>query len=230
MKPGIPKFSGPFICGPDISKQLIEVLQEVRTTFRGNGWNKSQKQELCDAVRSFSNPKQTVMGWDICQLYLPYTSWLHNPSFKRGNCGSPARGNPGTGKIESRTLSPCGNSVQVGRHCYLAGSVNYALFGEICRLCNEEFKDRLDINEMTRLIKIWKTIDFDDAGPPVAWATWAYKRLSIASPPTGANANRDYCSGRCKVQVPMRFTWRWLPHHPNCGVSSAQAKDWSRSG
>ena len=203
-----------YVCGPDISTQLSQVLLEVRRTFLGPTWNQSQKREQCDAVRSFVNLRQTLMAWDIIHLYLPNTYWLYNSKFKRAGCGQPCSGEPGSSDIENAVTSPCGNSVQVGNHCYLAGTVNYALFGEICRLCHDEFKI-LDRNEMKRLIWLWKTLDRDDPIPPTEWAVWGFDRRSVMTPPTGRAENRSRCTGRCSEKLNLRFTWRWLPHHPS---------------
>lgn len=201
------------ICGPDISNQLSEVLLDVRRTF--STWDQSKKREQCDAVRSL-NPlklKQTLMAWDIEDLYLPNTIWLYNLSFIRANCGTPCSGQPGSPNIENAATSPCGNSVQVGDGCYLAGTVNYALFGEICRLCRDEFQI-LDKVEMERLIWWWKTLDRDDLIPPTQWANWGFDRGSVTSPPKGPAENRSSCTGRCSEKIKIRFTWRWLPHYP----------------
>jgi hypothetical protein len=200
-----------YICGPNVSIQLANVLQEVRLTFPS--WNQRQKREQCDAVRSYLHLRQTLWAWDICQLHLPYTSWLYDKSFTGAGCGQPKSGNPGTPAIEHAQTSPCGNSVEVGKHCYLAGTVNYSLFGEICRLCNDEF-GVLSIDDMRRLIWLWKIADSDDPGPPTDWAIWGFNRRSVTNPPTGLAENRRRCTRRCSIIPTIRFTWRWLPHHP----------------
>jgi hypothetical protein len=154
------------------------------------------------------------MAWDIIELFLPKTDWLYSGKITRAGCGQPYSGLPASKDIENAAKSPCGNSVQVGNRCYLAGTVNYALFGEICRLCYDEFKI-LDKNEMKRKIWIWKTIDSDDPIPPTEWAVWGFDRRSVTDPPAGRAENRSGCTGRCSEKVNMRFTWRWLPHHPS---------------
>jgi hypothetical protein len=205
------------ICGPDIGAQLQNVLADVRATFNGNRWAREQKEELCDAVRSRNPLKlhQTVEAWDICQLYLPYTTWLYNPALQQNSCGMPAKGEPGKRAIETLPDSPCGNSVEVNGHCYLAGTVNYALFGEISRLCHDEFQDRFDMREMIELIFDWKVIR-DDPDPPIAWAVWAYQRKPLSDVPTGRAANRDYCELLCGFEADFTFSWRWLPYQRTC--------------
>jgi hypothetical protein len=211
------------LCGPDITDHLTDVLENVRSSWEIDGLERSQKEELCNVVRSWTDPLQTVVAWDICQLWLPETYWLYQGDLETQKCGTPAQGEPGDEAIETLPDSPCGNSVQVGEHCYLAGTVNYALFGTISELCHSEFRN-FDIDEMKRKIRRWKIVEgignlrsgkgFDDPNPPIAWAEWAYKRLPVSDVPTGAAANRDMCQLGCDAQVPFeRFTWRWLPYH-----------------
>ena len=202
-------------CGPDISRPLANLLVEVRTTFAG--WDGRQKIEACRTATDPGYSPDAVMAWDIEELYLPRTYWLYDPKYVRAGCGEPKRGEPGSPEIENIATSPCGNSVQVGNRCYLAGTVNYALFGEICRLCWDQspLGNSFSIGVMSSLIWTWKTIDPDDAGPPTDWAIWGFNRGSVNYPPAGRAENRCRCNGRCSEKRHSKFHWRWLPVHPS---------------
>jgi len=205
------------ICGPDISVPLMRVLSDIRAEF--GRWNGVQRMQACRTATDPGYSLDSVMAWDIIELYLPHTEWLYSPRMISAGCGQPKHGEPATPEIEDAVLSPCGNSVQVGNGCYLAGTVNYAMFGEICRLCWDEspLGQSFSIGVMSSLIRLWKAVDsFDDPGPPIDWATWGFNRGSVYNPPGGRAENRCRCQGRCSRYFSrFRFTWRWLPVHPN---------------
>jgi len=205
---------GQHICGPDVTVPLVAVLAEVRATFAG--WSTTQKREACDTVditlAAIPIPfvrSGFIMAWDIEDLYLPNTLWLRAPPY-----GPPRCGVPGAAGTDVEDPATCSNSVQVLDKCFLAGTVNYALFGQICRLCNTEF-GVLNEDRMESLIRWWKIltwIDFDDPGPPIAWARAGFRGFPGHIP---AQGNRAHCTGRCPVPFyGPSFTWVWEPHHP----------------
>ncbi len=194
------------LCGPDVTDPLIAVLADVRSTFAG--WGPTRQREACDAITSVT---QAVMAWDITDFFLPCTSWLcacpyHPP------CGMP----PSTG-CDNET--ECGNSVQVRDKCFLAGTVNYALFGQICKLCCDMFGSLCEPT-MLRLIRLWKLIPnptqgFDDPGPPSAWARAGFHGFPGHIPTA---ANRSSCSPQCPVPYSgPPFRWVWEPHQTRSG-------------
>lgn len=201
-----------YVCGPDITAPLEAVLQDVENTF--NSWTDDQGRRACNMLRGWtSEPWEAARAWDISDLYLPRTSWLRNPRYTQ--CGIPYHGAPATPEIEDRQRSPCGNSVRVGIKCALAGTVNYALFGKMCRLCNRRF-GVLDVGEMGFLIGLWKTLDRDDPIPPGLWALAAFNG---SLPPTHPVAeNRAYCTGECPNDAAHTdFAWIWLPIRGGAG-------------
>src|SRR5713226_2480547 len=76
----------------------------------------------------------------------------------------------------------CTNSVEVGGKCFLAGTVNYALFGQMSLLCHDAGQP-LDLMHfppteatMLRAIQMWKVGGLvDDDGPPSAWAIAGFR-------------------------------------------------------
>jgi len=198
--PTPPPPANPHVCGPDVSQALANVLADVRSTFRG--WTPTQKRANCDAVTGLTT---LVMAWDIHELFLPETSWLRTSPF-RPSCGIPPAP---AGDIE--LASTCGNSVQVGSQCFLAGTVNYALLGQICRLCNDEF-GVLSEYTCANLIDAWTLHGLrDDPGPPTAWMRSAFRGYPGNHP---TSENRAHCNRRCLVPFTGSFTWVWEPNHP----------------
>lgn len=198
-------------CGPDVSDALAAVLASVRSTYAG--WTPaSKRRDACDTITSIvSRPMAYVMAWDISQLFLPNTGWLRHRPFSPP-CGQP----PAAAGGDVEDASTCSNTVQVGTGCYLAGTVNYALFGQICRLCNDEF-GVLSESTMENLILAWKAsnwivLDFDDPGPPTAWARAGFHGYPGHHP---THPNRTNCVGRCLVPVPRTlFDFVWEPYKP----------------
>ncbi|HKQ31493.1 MAG TPA: DUF4157 domain-containing protein [Burkholderiales bacterium] len=198
-------------CGPDIGKQLADVLSEVRSTFAG--WSAGDKRKACLEIITFP---AALVAWDIHELYLPETGWLRSaPYFP--SCGTPGSNDPK--HIEDKTL--CSNSVEVDGKCFLAGTVNYALFGQMFRLCADAGQPLdmmhpmpLDRSIMKRMIADYKLRGlFDDDGPPSAWAEAGYDGYP-GNVPGGSNENRAHCAGRCSVKYKGKpFTYVWEPEH-----------------
>jgi len=196
------------ICGPNISQPLADVLADVRSTF--GGWSTTQQREACSAITGVPLPFVSsgfIMAWDIHNLFLPETGWLCGLPY-HGPCGRP----PAT-DCDDEDSADCGNSVEVNNKCFLAGTVNYALLGQICRLCNDQF-GMLSESTMENLILGWKALRLllDDPGPPTAWARAGFHGFPGHIPTL---ENRGHCRGRCPVTYSSGpFTWVWEPLHP----------------
>ena len=199
-------------CGPDITGSLSTMLGTVGPWFRG--LSTFQKRRSCVALGPGAplvgvNP---IMAWDTRELYLPNTGWL-DAYFRSRSCGSPR--NPGCDTDPRRhlceTASSCGNSVVVNGKCLLAGTANYALFGTMCRLCNDETYQwgRWD---MRAIIGAYKTIAGDDSTPPKEVASAAYDGTFPALP--AAAENRGTCVGRCGLIHGGAFDFIWEPYKP----------------
>ena len=227
------------ICGPDITRSLQRVLTDLRSSFRSGQIQMRgepleglepitdrDRRRACQTIRGLGSGSiiDGAIAWDITDLYLNNTGWLYEEPYLDENnnyiCGIPTRGGtPGTESIEN---SPCGNSVRVGNGCYLAGTVNYALFGEMIGLCQEHFGQRLGLHpilrthigltEMRRLVSIWKRFDRDDPVPPTLWAEAGYLRSIPPSHPVAQN--RAHCTGECSEPCERNFSWVWIPIFP----------------
>jgi hypothetical protein len=115
-------------CGPDVTAYVVGAVQRTRKAFagwkQGTLYDRRMADACCDALTStdgaFSGDALGAVAWDIQRLFD--SRWLK--FYYRFDCAG--RG--------------CINTVQVARQCHYAGSVNYVLFGVMCRLC--EFTER----------------------------------------------------------------------------------------
>jgi hypothetical protein len=204
------------VCGPNVGSALAAVLADVGATF--TGWTADQKRQNCSALTHTGDDATggpvAEMAWDINQLFLPHTAWLRGYPAPCATPPAPAS------NVEDP--STCGNSVELDGQCFLAGTVNYALFGKICRLCKDEFPVRyfyLDPAGIVQLVTAWKIYDhlinktpWDAPGPASEMALIGYSGYPGHSPSRG---NRPQCAtGVCHPPpaVPT-FTWTWVPNH-----------------
>jgi Domain of unknown function (DUF4157) len=197
------------LCGPKIDSQLTAVLTKIQTDFRDPGLSNWRKELACD---NLTTPTPgAIMAWDILELYLPHTSWLRG-----GTCGVPRT----AGAIEDP--AGCGNSVEVDGKCWLAGTVNYATYGVMCKLCSDRhrasyapnFADQWTLTAMQTLVKAYNVADTVGGGidPPLQWATATYNGGPSGRP--GRAGNRDSCPVGCKAAPGVSsFDYAWPPIH-----------------
>lgn len=199
------------VCGPNITAALSMVLGDTESYFRSLSW--FEKRRSCmgldiDAPLAFVNP---VMAWDVIELYLPNTSWL-DAYFRNLGCGSPrdrrCESDPTRSLCETR--GTCGNTVEVGGKCMLAGTANYALYGKLFRMCNDEFWPDYPRWDMRAMIRLWKAFGSDDVSPPLAMASAAFDG-TLPSVPASAENRRD-CTGRCSLGSLSGFDFVWEPY------------------
>jgi hypothetical protein len=120
-----------YVCGPDVTKQVSQALYDTMDAF--SDWDDDDQKTACDAI--IAVPLSRDMdnaAWDIVELHSQ--GWIK--SFQRFDCSSEI-GDP-------YGLSTCVASVQVGDQCYYAGSVNYIVFGLMCRMCHMFFAEMGD--------------------------------------------------------------------------------------
>jgi hypothetical protein len=180
-------------CGPDITSALEDALSRVKSEFAG--WSGLKRYNACGDLVTLP---AAAFSWDIREL---------------GPGGREAftNGYPGCGT--------CGNSVQVGNDCHYSGSVNYAAYGVMMRLCHDymktqdsAFTDWFSSEEMLELIYMHK----NKSGTPAAnfqasneWALAGYRSGSLRPFPPG---DRKECTGRCsKSYAGPGLTVNWLP-------------------
>ena len=210
--PPCPPTAKKSICGPDITTSLTTMLGTVEPWFKG--LTSFQQDRSCMGLgpAGFLVGVNPGMAWDTRELFLPDTGWLDS-YFLSSSCGSPR--DPGCPSDATRHLcetpGSCGNSVVVDGKCMLAGTANYALFGQMCRLCHD-YTGRWNRWDMRAIIGVWKTIDWDDSTPPKEVASAAYDGTFPAVP--AAAENRGTCTDRCGRTHGGAFDFIWEPYKP----------------
>jgi hypothetical protein len=186
---------GPKRCGPDITDALEDALTRVKSAF--SGWSNVRRYDACIGLVTVPG---AAVSWDIKEL---------GP----GGRESFTRQYPGCGT--------CGYSVQVGNDCHYAGSVNYAVYGVMMRLCHDHLSredssiaDWFTQQEMLELVYIHKNLNWSltqgaNFQASNEWALAGYKTGSIRPFPPG---DRQNCTERCKPYDGPGLTVRWLPN------------------
>jgi len=199
-------------CGPDITASIGTLLSSVSAYFATLSW--FQKRRSCmaldaDALLAGVNP---IMAWDTNELFLPNTGPLIDHYFYRFKCGSPR--DKGCDTDSTRNLCEkedgCGNTVEVGGKCMLAGTANYALYGRMFKLCNDEFSPDFPRWDMRAMIGLYKTVSLDDSTPPKEMATSAFDGTFPAVP--AAVENRGDCKAKCGKSYGGKFGFVWEPY------------------
>jgi hypothetical protein len=192
-----------FVCGPDVTSQVAEAVRLTRSLF--GGWSKSQREDACDALVSFSVGD---CSWDIVDLHN--NDWI-NKDFQP-TCAT-------TGAKPA-----CGESVQIDDDCYYAGSANYVIYGTMFRLCSGEDSD-FTRPTMKSFIDMYKGSGISGVGTPapnlkpsLAWAEAGWDGWpSGGTPPPG---DRNNCVPMCPLPPTHTvFDIHWYPHHATeaCG-------------
>ena len=237
------------VCGPDVTKQVKATLSKIEQDFEA--WSKAGKKRAC--VRIF-NPIDLetakagglgagdLNGWDTYGLFSGLGEWLRRPPVCPP-CATPSStAPPGAdwrhkGHEDPRT---CSNTVQVGNGCWLAGTVNYATFGIMVRLCAAAFSEDPEVGgehgareHAKTLIRGYKTfVSKEDPKWPLAWTEEVYRGGPGAITTVG-NGNRAGCSTTCGQQNPkldpaklVSWDYVWEPIHtrvPNPKPAAAPA-------
>jgi hypothetical protein len=183
------------VCGPDIADELTETLSRVKSAFAS--WGSQARYTTCLSLVTLP---AGAISWDISEL-----------------------GPGGRERFADKfpDCATCGYSVQVGRDCHYAGSVNYVAYGLMMRLCRDHLSkedssiaDWFTQEEMLEMIYIHKNLNTHlKQGANFAasneWALVGYRAGSIRPTPQG---DRHDCKGRCSEPYSgPGFTVRWLP-------------------
>lgn len=150
-----------FICGPDVTQQVIEIWTEIQVEFHKRTFD--QQLQMCDAIlfpiqrsqgplffpKSIEDVKRLVLqfasvdDWDVLPLFQGTSAWLRNPPIfdtsVTGPCATPSSPNPTANTFDDvhEDEKTCSNTVQVAGKCWLNGTVNYGTFGIMVKLCSD---------------------------------------------------------------------------------------------
>lgn len=178
------------ICGPDVTNRIRNTLSNVRWSF---GRLTALQGSAC---RNLDFPPEALYSWDIIELHN--SDWIWQTF--RPECAT-IGGNP-----------PCGHSIQVGTQCHYAGSVNYVVYGLMCRLCYDRGIRRFTEEHMLAQIEMYKS-GAPNYHPSRQWAIAGYRNWPSSGTPAGDRSN---CSPTCPTLRGTRlenspFFVRWCP-------------------
>jgi hypothetical protein len=190
------------VCGPNVTAQVMTAVLNVRNAF--NEWNGFKKDIACKGLRELQTGS---FAWDINELHEQ--DWIHG--YYGPDCAT------------AGAKPSCKSSVQIKKDCHYAGSVNYVIFGTMCRLCHDHYKSWWDVKylQYSKLAMI-NLIDMYKGGLPTqwepsanyeeskAWAIAGYEGWPLGgSPPKG---DRPNCKPACGEPYDgPRFTISWFP-------------------
>jgi len=199
-----------YVCGPNVTKQVKATLAKAQSVFYG--YNVVDKLTSC---RSLHTMPAAPVAWDINDLHN--NAWIHQ--VYRPECATKG------------AKPPCGSSIQVGSECYYAGSVNYVLFGKMCRMCHDLIKrlrgDRKTLSKqhMRRLIKWYKSLNWKQLlgllwvflskraknyTTAKKWADAGFDGWPAGgTPPKGDRSN---CKPVCQLERVEKFSFTWTPY------------------
>lgn len=190
--PPAPKPPDP-ACGPDVTQTLKDAVAKTKADYAS--WDPAKRKKACIALE---NPECAGDAWDIVELHN--RDWLD-----------------GYAPCADKT-GPCKNTVMVDGSCSYGGSVNYVIFGHMCRLC--------DMWESTMENMIWAYKGYiplvRDASanykPSLEWARVGYKDWPAVASPAG---DRPGCGTACPTAYAgAPFTLHWYPASHTENVSS----------
>ena len=99
-----------------------DAVHKTQREFKGWG---DDGEKTCASLVTHSTGQGATISWDIWDLHN--NGWILNYRPECATIGA----NPA-----------CGSTVQVGTECYYAGSVNYVIFGTMCKLCSDYYGAR----------------------------------------------------------------------------------------
>ncbi len=196
------------VCGPDITDALGLVTANTIVAF--GRWSNAEKSRECAALESYSSG---ATAWDVFELH---------------EAAEDARLNSGQSWITREYRPECAHrrdtgqscilTVQVGDECHYVGSVNYRIFGTMCRLCYDHLTDwrspdaaDFTQEEMEGWIRFYKDFPFASSNTraAIAWAAIGYNARPMNVTPPGDRSTCDPC---CPRPFVGSFHVHWHDH------------------
>jgi hypothetical protein len=234
------------VCGPNVTAQFRRSLRNIESTFAG--WPRRSKLRACRRVLIpvTAGFVPDINGWDTLPLFQGDSAWLRRPPVYRrarhGPCATPTSSDPtNTNAFAAGHEDPatCSNTVQFENGCWLNGTVNYATFGVMVRLCEGEFtlsqlvqhagedldvpQEVLDAVELALWLRSPSLIDWAEllirgykaargSGVDTADLPVAWVRAFYGSGSSSAppgSPNRPRCASSCRLTGRI-VNWDWV--------------------
>ena len=111
------------LCGPDIEEALAAAAERTGQHFAGLG--EEQRKEFCHALVAIGADATTA--WDIHDLQFRGIGWIHDDYAPDAAVGGAPEGDEAQPRCEM--------SVTLNGRCHMPNTVNYYIYGVMCRLC-----------------------------------------------------------------------------------------------
>jgi hypothetical protein len=118
-------------CGPNVTSRVRDAIRIMRAVFE-DFWTNDERNDACEALVKAETRKQ---AWDIRELHSQ--QWVER---YRPECATYVPGATPCGLFPTDPDNKDGAvqaSVQIDSGCHYMGSVNYVIFGHMCKLCHD---------------------------------------------------------------------------------------------
>jgi hypothetical protein len=205
-------------CGPDVTDLVTTILAQVQAQW-DNEWKPCQRCKACATLHDIvdrADPalewamSNTVAGvaWDIFPLKrIGFGEYVYRPPIVQGQ---PADG-----------FYYYGKSVAFHKKCYLAGAVNYALWGKMNKLCSSlSLLNSVEFSLDTALAStwMWKLGQYGTSGGLPAYQAMAFTAYGYRNAvPEREALLAEVVDGN---RIPWNEgSWRWDPIRSPPGVA-----------
>jgi hypothetical protein len=181
-------------------------------------------------LRDFGRSVADINSWDILPLYQGHSAWLRDPRVLAFGCATPSSSDPNADVFDDAHEDPmtCSDTVQVAGECWLNGTVNYAAFGIMVRLCKNEFPVEFLFAQQVAegLIRTYKALGShpEDAEPPLKWFRATFFGGPAGTTPKGSgNRSQCTCAGCPLDGSVVNWDYVWEPVKPRQAPAAAKA-------
>jgi hypothetical protein len=184
------------LCGPDVAANVADAIAQTKAQFAANP---TKQKQACRSIASITSISTGTIAavWDVMELKGQF--WI-NKSPVCPPCATPP---------------DCRSTVQIGKECHYAGSVNYVIFGVMMKLCydSQPWYDKFEYTKawMLMLITGYKGGITGNYVPSMGWAVAGYDGYPAVLPPPGEHPE---CSPTCPLKpnapgIPTKFWGHW---------------------
>jgi len=124
------------VCGPNLTKPISAAIKMTQHTFK-DIWTPDQRDEACNGI---INQKTAATAWDIPELH--HQGWIEDYRPECATWTTYPRCGWFTSDPDFKTDRQIAASITIDNSCHLAGSVNYVIYGVMCKLCYDEYDRR----------------------------------------------------------------------------------------
>jgi hypothetical protein len=124
------------VCGPDLTKQVTAAITMTKHIFN-DIWTPAQRDEACNGI---INLKTAAVAWDIPELH--HQEWIEAYRPECATWTSYPRCGWFASDPDFQSDRQIAATITIDNSCHLSGSVNYVIYGVMCKLCYDEYDRR----------------------------------------------------------------------------------------